>query len=160
RRGTLADSHTAFTIFARAVEDFTRRTYPQISPREGETLAGWAQEQALFEHLASTADEFWIAEEGGATGSTGAAIGYARSIRRDDMRELTEFFVLPGNQSAGVGRELLARAFPAEGVSHRSIIATTDPRAQSRYLRAGVNPHFPIYYFGRKPQTALEPTDL
>src|SRR5262245_31341961 len=99
-RGPLADSYTVFSVLAQAVEDFTRRTYPQIAPPLGDTVAGWARRQALFEHLALTADEFWIAEEGGAggtaggaagtvgggAGNIGAAIGYARSIRRDDMR--------------------------------------------------------------------------
>src|SRR6185295_12550360 len=108
----------------------------------------------LFEHLARSAEEFWIAEE------AGDAIGYARSILRDNALELTEFFVLPGRQSAGVGRELLARAFPKDDVAHRSIIATTDARAQGRYLRAGVYPRFPIYYFGAPPRPVAEPSDL
>src|SRR5216683_2963158 len=60
-------------------------------------------------------------------------------------QSLFEHLARTADQSAGVGRELLARDFPAEGVSHRSIIATTDSRAQGRYLRAGVYTHFPIY---------------
>ena len=65
----------------------------------------------MFEHLAATADQWWIAEDE----ATGRAVGYARSILRDGVRELTEFFVLPDAQSAGVGRGLLERAFPADG---------------------------------------------
>jgi hypothetical protein len=73
---------------------------------------------------------------------------------------LTEFFVLPDVQSAGIGRELLARALPQQAVARRSIIATTDIRAQTRYLKAGVYPRFPIYYFSRVPEAVTLPTDL
>ena len=48
-----------------------------------------------------------------------------------------------------MGRELLTRGFPSEGATHRSIIATVDTRAQVLYIKAGVYPRFPIYYFGR-----------
>ena len=154
RRGTFEDSYAVYTIFVQAVEDFKRRTGLQADQTAGDLEAWWARRRSLFEHLARTADQFWMAED------AGTPIGYARSIRRDDTRELTEFFVLPARQSAGVGRELLARAFPAEGVNHRSIIATTDSRAQGRYLRAGVYTHFPICYFGRYPQIDPEPSDL
>jgi Acetyltransferase (GNAT) domain len=154
RRGTLEDSYAVYTVFVRSLEDFRRRTNLQTDQTDEDLAPWWARRRPLFEHLARSADQFWIAEE------AGVAIGYARSIRRDDTRELTEFFVLPYSQSAGVGRELLARAFPADGVSHRSIIATTDARAQGRYLRAGVYARCPIYYFGRKPEVAPEPSGL
>jgi len=155
RRGAIENSYTVYTIFVRSLEDFRRRMNFQTDQADDSDIqTWWARRQPLYEHLARTADQFWIAEE------DGAAIGYARSIRREDTLELTEFFVLPASQSAGVGRELLARAFPAEGARHRSIIATTDARAQGRYLRAGVYTHFPIYYFGRQPQAVPEPSDL
>src|SRR5713101_6703593 len=142
RRGTLDDSHTVYRIFERSLEDFSRRTNVQADQTAGDPEA-WERRRPLYEHLARTADQFCIAEE------AGQPIGYARSILRDGTRELTEFFVLPASQSAGVGRELLARAFPAAGANHRSIIATFDSRALGRYLRAGVYPHFPIYFFRR-----------
>jgi GNAT superfamily N-acetyltransferase len=154
RRGRLEDSYAVYTIFARTIDDFARRTFPQAPSPDGDIDAWWERRRPLFEHLARTAEEFWIAEEGG------VALGYARSILRAGARELTEFFVLPASQSAGVGRELLARAFPVAGAAHRSIVATSDARAQSRYLRAGVYPRFPIYYFGAPPRPVAEPTDL
>jgi ribosomal protein S18 acetylase RimI-like enzyme len=114
----------------------------------------WTRRRPLFEHLARTAAYFWVAEQ------DGSVIGYARSIARDGVLELTEFFVRPGHQSAGVGRELLAHAFPSDDARHRVIVATTDARALGRYLRAGVYPRFPIYYLGRAPETVSVPTDL
>jgi GNAT superfamily N-acetyltransferase len=50
---------------------------------------------------------------------------------------LTEFFVLPDHQSRGIGRALIERAFPAGRGNVRSIIATSDVRAQARYYAAG-----------------------
>jgi hypothetical protein len=114
----------------------------------------WETRKPMFDYLTTTAEHFWIAEE------DGKPIGYARSILRDGARELTEFFVLPGSQSGGVGRELLSLAFPADGAHHRTIVATIDIRAQSRYLKSGVYPRFPIYYFERPPQPVTLPTDL
>jgi predicted acetyltransferase len=71
-------------------------------------------------------------------------VGYARSIVRDGVRELTEFFVLPDAQSSGIGRGLLERAFPAGGARHRAIVATIDTRAIARYLRTGLDARLPM----------------
>ena len=87
-------------------------------------------------------------------------LGYARSIERDGTRELTEFFVHPTAQSGGIGRELLARAFPAGGAQHRSIIATTDVRAVSRYLREGLAGRLALASFEAAPRAIALETDL
>lgn len=87
-------------------------------------------------------------------------VGFARTIKRDGVRELTEFFVLPGVQSAGIGKQLLHRAFPAEDADARCIIATTDLPAQARYLKAGLSSHFPIYTFSRPAEYAPILSDL
>lgn len=108
----------------------------------------------MFEFLATQAAQFWVAE------AAGEILAYARSIEHDGLQELTEFFVLPGQQSAGVGRELLARAFPQTAARYRTIIATLDERALSRYLRAGVYGRFPIKYFYRKAEKVEVKTDL
>jgi GNAT superfamily N-acetyltransferase len=157
RRGTLADSQTAFNIFHLSITDLGNRlnVMAVTDGDKPEVLASlWQTRQSLFEHLANTAEYFGIAEK------DGQPIGYTRSILRDGCRELTEFFVLPGHQSSGVGRELLARAFPSDGAAQRVIIATIDSRAQARYLKMGVYPRFPIYYFGRQPEPVSVPSDL
>src|SRR3990172_1902049 len=107
RPGTLEDSRAVFTLFEETLFDFSSRTGVQADDTAGDPQA-WDKRRPLFGHLARTAEHFWIVER------DGVPIGYARSILRDGTRELTEFFVTPGEQSAGVGRELLARAFPAE----------------------------------------------
>lgn len=156
RRAGPDDSPALFRIFVSAVADLGRRlgveTFSGGAAPEPDDL--WPERQPLFDHLARTATHAWLAEE------DGAAVGYARSIVRDGTLELTEFFVAPGRQSAGLGRELMARAFPAGGSEHRSIIATPDLRALARYLRAGLAARFPIYGFTRDARTLAPPPGL
>lgn len=159
RPGTVEDSFTVFQIFQASVMELGQRIGAMAitggaDPEVLESL--WEQRRSLFEHLARTAEHFWLAE------NDGDAVGYARSILRDKTRELTEFFVLPGQQSAGVGRELLKRTFPPDGAEHRLIIATLDTRALARYLKTGVYARFPACYFDSPPGADLQPveTDL
>lgn len=156
RHGTGADSRGAFEIFRTALVDFEQRTGVPVWSGADPVAIDWAWERfrPLYGHLADTGDRFWIAER------NGHPIGYARSILRDGVRELTEFFVLPGEQSSGVGRELLARTFPTEGARYRVIVATSDLRALARYLKAGVYPYASTFSFTRTPETVSVPTDL
>jgi GNAT superfamily N-acetyltransferase len=157
RPGTVDDSYTVFTLFEETLADLsTRLGLTERTSWSDPAALGrmWEERRSLYEHLARTAEHFWLAER------DGQAIGFARSILRGGLRELTEFFVRPGEQSAGVGRELLARVFPREGATHRSIIATTLPSVQALYLKTGVYPRFPVYYFSRKPESTLVTTDL
>jgi GNAT superfamily N-acetyltransferase len=153
RPGTFEDSYTAYKIFEISLADFARRLGMVADQTSGDPEA-WDKRRPLYEHLARTAAHFWIAED------DGRPMGYARSIARDGVLELTEFFVLPEAQSGGVGRELLARTFPRAGAHRRTIIATSDLRAQGRYLRAGVYPRFPIYFLGRAPEPVTVISDL
>jgi GNAT superfamily N-acetyltransferase len=157
RRGTLDDSQNTFDVFHQSILGLGERlgTNPISGEHDLQSLQNlWARRQSLFEHLARTSDNFWVAEQ------NGKIIGYARSILRDRVRELTEFFVLPECQSAGVGRELLTRAFPVDGADHRFIIATIDERAVRRYLKAKVYPLFPCYGFTRPAEKVNVGTDL
>ena len=143
RRLTADDSWEAYAIFRRAIADLLTRQ-GQSWPWEEQDETEWLKWRPLYEHLEATADEAWGAE------LDGQLVGYARSIRRADSRELTEFFTLPEAQGKGVGRQLLIRAFPAD-VSHRSILATSDPAALSRYLRHGFRATTVVYAFEGRP---------
>lgn len=158
RPGTEADSYTVFHIFERVLANLLQRmgsTTP-TSISDPEALARmWEERRPLYVHLARTADQFWVAER------DGRAIGFSRSILRGDVWELTELFVLPNQQSGGVGSELISRALPSDnGTAYRTIIATSDMRAQALYLKSGVYPRFPTYSFNRKPEVIEFPSDL
>jgi GNAT superfamily N-acetyltransferase len=157
RRGTLQDSRTVYEIFETTLLDLSERLSVTAitGAQDPEVRANlWQRRRPLFEHLGRTAHQFWLAE------ADGEPVGYARSIVRAGVWELTEFFVLPQCQSAGVGRELLRRVLPSEETRHKVIIATTDVRAQARYLKLGVYARFPLYYFSREPEEVQEDTDL
>jgi len=157
RKGTLADSYAVYQVFTRSIIDLGERTNVMAitGGNDPEVLKSlWQRRQPMFEFLAQTAAQFWVAEK------DGEIIAYARLTEHDGLMDLTEFFVLPNQQSAGVGRELLARAFPKSEARYRVIIATLDERALSRYLSAGVYARFPIKYFYRKAEKVEVPTDL
>jgi len=153
RPGAFADSRLLFEIFEAAIDDLGARMQASANSTAGDPAA-WDRRRPLFEHLARTGDRLWIAEE------DGHPIGYARSILRDGVRELTELFVVPRVQSRGIGRELLERTFPPDGARHRMLIATSDVRAVARYVRCGLDGRFPIFNLSRVPEAVQVSSDL
>ncbi len=157
RPATPDDTYANFQVFLQSVMELGERlgTSPISGGHNAEGLKRlWETRRPLMEHLASTAEQYWVAER------DQQIIGYARSLLRGNVRQLTDFFVLPGEQSGGIGRELLARAFPSEGAKRRLIIASIDIRAQVRYMKAGMYPRSPIYYFSREPEDVTVESNL
>lgn len=157
RPTTLNDTYALFQVFLESVTDLGKRLGAMAitdghNPEVITTL--WESRRSLWEHLQRSSEESWLAE------LDGQVIGYARSILRGEVRELTEFFVLPNQQAAGVGRELLMRAFPRERVKQRFLVATLDPRALGRYFKAGVQVQFPVCHLSRKPEAMPLESDL
>ena len=157
RKGTVEDSYAVFQVFTQSIMDLGTRTNTMAitggnDPAVLQSL--WQRRQPMFEFLARGAAQFWVAERGD------QIVGYARSMEHDGVMDLTEFFVLPNQQSGGVGRELLARAFPKSAARYRVIVATLDERAIIHYLKAGVYGRFPIKYFYRKAEKVVLKTDL
>jgi GNAT superfamily N-acetyltransferase len=149
RVGMPEDAYPAFCIFRQAIQVvyYQYRIVDTLDPLDEAAIAhDWHLWQSLFTHLGNIAEHFWVAEQGG------RMVGYARSINRDGVRELTELFLHPELHASGVGRELLRHVFPAEGAQRRTILATLDPRAQALYLQSGVSPWHPVYTFARAPQ--------
>jgi GNAT superfamily N-acetyltransferase len=92
--------------------------------------------------LASDPDGYFCAVE------EGRIHGMVSALVRGRLWYLSMFFVLPGDQGRGVGRALLERALAygeARGTEIRCTLATLDPRAQARYVMAGMAPRWPIY---------------
>jgi GNAT superfamily N-acetyltransferase len=157
RKGTIEDSFAVLRVFTKAIVDLGERTnvMPVTGGNDPEVLNSlWERRGPLFEFLAKDCAHFWVAEK------DVEIIAYARSIEHGGLLELTEFFVLPDQQSAGVGRELLSRAFPVANERYRTIVATLDERALYRYMNAGVYARFPIKYFYRNAEKVDISTDL
>jgi len=92
--------------------------------------------------LASDPDGYFCALE------EGEIRGMVSALVRGRVWYLSMFFVLPGNQGRGLGRALLEQALAygeARGAEVRCTWATLDPRAQTRYVMAGMAPRWPIY---------------
>jgi GNAT superfamily N-acetyltransferase len=92
--------------------------------------------------LASDPDGYFCAVE------EGQIRGMVSALVRGPVWYLSMFFVLPGEQGRGLGRALLERALAygeARGTDIRCTLATLDPRAQARYVLAGMAPRWPIY---------------
>jgi predicted acetyltransferase len=112
--------------------------------------------EPFLTHLATHAAEWWIAEDS----SDGSTIGYARSIERGGLVELSEFFIRPDRQSAGVGRRLIERVFPQERGEVRAIIATTDTRGLHRYYAAGTLARFAMVSLAGSPAPTRSDVDM
>lgn len=148
------DAFPCFQVFFRAVFELEQRQ--GMTPVGGgdaeEALQNlWGRRESIFQHVTDTAEQCWVAED------EGKIVGYARAILRDGVRQLTEYFVHPTYQSAGVGHGLISRTFPKKGADYRIIIATTDLRAQARYMKERVFPRFPIFHFSRMPEEITVP---
>jgi GNAT superfamily N-acetyltransferase len=137
RRAVSDDTERCFRLFWASIGDLATRLN---SPWEHTADEGWPHLRPLFEFLAEHAAEWWVAEDA----TDGTLLGYARSIERGDLFELSEFFVDPPHQSTGIGGRLLDRAFPPGRGGTRAIIATSDMRAVARYHRAGTSIQFPF----------------
>lgn len=157
RAGTLEDSYAVFQVFVNTIMDYSERMNVMAitggnNPEVIESL--WKKRRSMFEFLAKRAVQFWVAE------NEQQIFAYARSLEHDGLQELTEFFVSPDQQSAGVGGELLRRAFPPSTARYRTIIATLDERALYRYMKLGVYGRFPLKYFSRHAERVDVETDL
>jgi GNAT superfamily N-acetyltransferase len=158
RRARPEDSDECHRIMWHSVTDLAIR---RGMPMEGTADDWWPSSEPQFQYLARSSAEWWLAEDPG----SGSLLGYARSIERGGLFELTEFFVLPSNQARGVGRALLERAFPLGRGEVRSIIATTDVRALARYYVADTVARFPLLTLSGAPSDdrttgRLEPMPL
>jgi GNAT superfamily N-acetyltransferase len=154
RRATPDDAEACHEVMWSSVTDFGER---HGTPLQGTAAEWWRSGEPLHRFLAEHAAEWWVA----VAPDTGTPVGYARSIERGGLFELTEFFVVPTSQSRGVGRALIERAFPFGRGDIRSIIATTDVRALTRYYAAGTVARFPMLTLVGAPRDDAEiATDL
>jgi hypothetical protein len=81
----------------------------------------------------------------------GEILGFAFSWVCGDLWFLAELFVAPGYQGAGIGNELLTRTFEhakKAGATNKALITFTfNVASQGLYVRRGLYPRLPIYFF-------------
>ena len=144
RRAGPQDSKPCYRLFMESLVDLTAR---RGTPWDPDVEDVWSRVEPIYSLLAEQATEWWVAED-----AAEELVGYARSLERGGLFELSELFVRPRSQSAGVGRRLLEAAFPPGRGDVRAIIATTDVRALARYYRAGTVVRFPIAPLSAAPR--------
>jgi GNAT superfamily N-acetyltransferase len=105
-------------------------------------LGDWPARPDWLDWLARTG-QLWVARE------DGAVTAFAGVVREDGVAHLTDLFVAPDRLGTGIGRTLLAAAFPVEGP--RTTFASSDPRALALYARAGLRPFAPMLYLAGTP---------
>jgi ribosomal protein S18 acetylase RimI-like enzyme len=91
-------------------------------------------------------DGLWVAES-----ESGNIAGFAWSWMCGDLWFLAQLFVDPAVQARGIGNELLKRTLEhaqQASAAHRALITFTFNRvSQGLYMRHGLFPRMPIYFF-------------
>ena len=108
----------------------------------------WADHAAIRHHLRQSAGaSFWVAEETPRF-HRNRVVGYGRSIVREGVWCLTEFFVLPDFHRRGLGGAILERCLTDGaqfGANTRLVLASQHPAADSLYIRrAECTPRLPM----------------
>lgn len=99
-------------------------------------------------------DGLWIAEDGG------DLLGFAWSWVCGDVWFLAQLFVDPVQQGRGIGNELLKLTLEharKSGAAHKALITFTFNRvSQGLYMRHGLFPKMPIYFFDAARERIME----
>ncbi len=90
-------------------------------------------------------DGLWLAE------ADGEILGFAFSWVCGDLWFLAELFVAPGHQGRGIGNKLLMRTLEhasKAGATNKALITFTfNVVSQGLYIRHGLFPRLPVYFF-------------
>ncbi|GAA3665209.1 hypothetical protein GCM10022237_26570 [Nocardioides ginsengisoli] len=149
---TTEDVPTAEAISADAFHalDLSRRrpADPEPQRRAPANAAGWIARTEKF--VATDPGGCWVAED------DDGVLGFATSLRREDVWCLATFAVRPGHQGGGIGSRLLAAATAyGVGCERGMLAASDDPRATRSYHRAGFRLHPQLTLTGTVDRSAL-----
>jgi GNAT superfamily N-acetyltransferase len=85
------------------------------------------------------AGEMWVAE------MEGRIVGYSALIKRRNIGVIAELFVRPEHQSGDIGAALLHQLLEKD-LPILCTMSSSDPRALSLYIRAGLRPQWPHFH--------------
>jgi GNAT superfamily N-acetyltransferase len=123
----------------------------EVSEAEAESILASPPQTvpATLRHVFETGT-MYVAEQ------DGTILAFAGAITRGSVTFLTDLFVRPQTQSAGLGKTLLQYVLPQEHPIHCTM-SSTDPRAQALYIRYGMQPVFPHFNLRWQGQAHEEP---
>ena len=125
RQATEDDLEATAAIFVASCGDLIERFHPQdrhllpLNPDD---------RMSMHRHLFDTGTVLIAEDE--------EPLGFSCSIVREDLWFLSQLWVMPGRQGAGIGAALLDRALAdGEGASAFAVASSVDPTARTLYLR-------------------------
>jgi GNAT superfamily N-acetyltransferase len=148
RRAQVGDLSTTEALVVASINNLTERHgFGQMAAPSPPTFQ-------LFS-LKDDPDGLWIAEDGS------DIVGFAWSWVCGDVWFLAQLFVDPAHQGRGIGNELLKLALEHARKSkavHKALITFTFNRvSQGLYIRHGLFPKMPVYFFaGARERMAAE----
>jgi GNAT superfamily N-acetyltransferase len=138
---TVVDVGAAATAFEGAMADLRGRFNLPPIPRNPQSAGLF--ERRIAHLLATDPGGAFVAER------DGAVVGISQAFVRDGFWVLSLLGVATDCQEHGIGRELLGAALDyANPAMPGTILCSRDPRAMSRYTRAGFDLHPAVVAFG------------
>lgn len=137
------DLQAVWKTFLTSFQDMIRRVHGTR-----QSLRGMRTVPPYLHHVLTTDSRgFWVAE------SSGKIIGFACSIVRGSVWFLCDFWILPGFQNRGIGRQLLKRSLQSDRTYRiTSTYSSLYPPAMRSYIMLGMTPRFPVYTLVRRCQ--------
>jgi GNAT superfamily N-acetyltransferase len=107
--------------------------------------------RAAHAHLLATdPDRSWVAED------EGRIVAYGVAFARGHAWFLSDLFVDPGHQAAGVGSELLRRVWGEGDLRRMTLTDAIQPVSNAVYARRGLVPATPVLSLGGAARAVLE----
>ena len=137
RRATEADFRAAHAVLDAAEGGVrTRHGFPWKAP----PLEAFA---TTHRHLLATdPDRSWVAE------AAGRVVGYAAAFTRGERWFLSDLFVAPAYQDAGLGSRLLEHAWGDGPAERMTLTDAIQPVSNALYARRGLVPTTPVLELG------------
>lgn len=156
RRATAADLAACEDVWRDGLNDYL------LPLGQMEITPDNPQLRQLHAHLLETDPSlFWVATRTAGPGITDGetVIAFAAAARRGPTWFLSMLFVRPGEQSRGLGRRLLDRILPNDGVVRAVATDPAQPMSNGLYASVGMVARVPVFNLVGRPtrQEALEP---